>query len=153
MMRVQDVMTQRVQTVSASTAADDAWTLMRMKRIHHLVVTDGPEIAGIISDHDLGGRAGAAVRRDHTVGDLMTTPVITVEPDLPVRKAANLLRGKSIGCLVVSGSVGKVAGIVTTADLLELLGRGVERPVAVQKRWTLKHRAPHRKRHLATGVW
>lgn len=152
-MRVQDVMTHRVQTVSASTAADDAWALMRLKRIHHLVVTEGNGIVGVVSDQDLGGRSGASVRNGRRVSDLMTTRVITVEPELTVRKAANLLRGHLIGCLVVTTPTGTVAGIVTTADLLDLLGRGTERPAPTATRHTLSHRAPHRKRHQATGAW
>ena len=151
-MRVQDVMTQRVKTVSAATTADEAWALMRMKRIHHLVVTEGRDIVGVISDRDMGGRQGAVVREKRLVSELMTERVVTIEPDMPVRKAANLLRGRSIGCLVVA-EAGRVTGIITTADLLELLGRGAERPIATTTRRTLNHRAPHRKRHQSTGAW
>jgi acetoin utilization protein AcuB len=145
-------MTEGVLTVSAGTSAEEAWDLMRMKGIHHLAVVDGRTIAGIISDRDMGGRQGAVVRRNRTVGELMTTRVVTVPPTTPVRKAANLLRGRSIGCLIVTRN-GRVRGIVTTADLLELLGGGVERPVETPRRWTLNHRAPHRKQHRAMGVW
>lgn len=151
-MRVQDVMTERVKTVSAATTADQAWTLMRTNGIRHLVVMEGRDIVGVISDRDMGGRQGAAVRQAHSVSDLMTEHVVTAEPDMPVRKAANLLRGRSIGCLVVTRG-GRVVGIVTAADMLELLGRGVVQPTAATTRWTLKHRAPHRKRHQAAGVW
>ena len=56
-----------------------------------------------------------------------------------VREAANLLRGRSIGCLPVFDG-DQLAGIVTTSDLLELIGRGVERPVAESTRWTLGRR-------------
>ena len=38
-MRVQDVMSEGVKTVSPTTAAEDAWNMMRLNRIHHLVVT------------------------------------------------------------------------------------------------------------------
>ena len=41
-------------------------------------------------------------------------------------------------------------GIVTTTDLLDLIGRGVERPVAHAKRWTLKHRGPRRRGPVRT---
>jgi CBS domain-containing protein len=75
-----------------------------------------------------------------------------VSPTTTVRKAANLMRGRSIGCLVVTKR-DRIVGIVTVADLLELVGRGADRPVASTTRWTLKHRAPHRKRHRAAGVW
>jgi CBS domain-containing protein len=125
---------------------------MRMKRIHHLVVTEGPEIVGVISDRDMGGRHGVSVRNTRRVSELMTGRVVTAEPTTPVRKAANLLRGKSIGCLVITDR-GRIVGIVTAADLLELLGRGVERPIAVNERRTISHRAPHRKRHQAAGAW
>jgi CBS domain-containing protein len=152
MMRVQDVMTEGVQTVSPGTPADDAWNLMRTKGIHHLVVTQGHRVVGVLSDRDAGGLRGPSVRRNRTVGELMTGRVVTVPPTTPVRKAANLMRGQSIGCLVVTDST-RVVGIVTVSDLLELLGQGADRGVISTTRWTLKHRAPHRKRHQAAGVW
>ena len=151
-MRVQDVMTEDVQTIAPGNAAEDAWELMRRHSFHHVVVTRGSSVVGILSDRDGGGRRGASLRRNRTVEELMTPHVVTVEPTTTVRKAANLMRGRSIGCVVVTDR-GRVVGIVTVADLLEILGRGGDRPVTVAKRWTLKHRAPHRKRHTATGVW
>lgn len=151
-MRVQDVMTERVQTVSPSTSAAEAWNLMRLAGIHHLVVLDGRDVVGVLSDGDLGGGHGDAVRRNRTAGDLMSTRVVIVPGTTTLRRAANLMRGHSIGCLVVVDHH-VVAGIVTTADLLELIGRGVERPVAATTRWTLRHRTPHRRQHRAAGVW
>lgn len=151
-MRVQDVMTEDVQTISPASAAEDAWALMRRGGFHHVVVARGSQVEGVLSDRDAGGRLGTSVRRGHTVAELMTKPVVTVGPTTTVRKAANLMRGRSIGCVVVTDRK-RVVGIVTVADLLELLGRGADRSVTETKRWTLKHRAPHRKGHAATGVW
>lgn len=151
-MRVQDVMTRGVKTVPATATADEAWTLMRTKGIHHLVVMAGREMAGVISDRDMGGRGGAAVRNGRLVRELMTEGAITIEPEASVRKAANLLRGRTIGCLVVTDR-GRIVGIITTADLLDLIGHGAERSVPETHRWTLSHRVPHRKRHQAAGAW
>ena len=151
-MRVQDVMTPDVRTIGATAAAEEAWQSMRLHRIHHLVVTEGRRIAGIVSDRDIGGAAGAAVRKNRRVGDLMTRPAVTVPATTTVRAAANLMRGRSIGCLVV-GSASRAEGIITVADLLELIGRGIDRPVASTTRWTLKHRVPHRRRARPGGVW
>ena len=147
-MRVQEVMTEGVKTIAPTAAAEDAWALMRLHGIHHLVVTKGSRVVGILSDRDAGGRRGAALRADKTVADLMTESVITVEPTMTVRQAANLMRGRSIGCLVVRGP-GRVSGIVTVSDLLELVGRGLDRGVVTTKRWTLKHRGP---KHKARAV-
>jgi acetoin utilization protein AcuB len=152
-MRLRDVMTERVKTVPAAATADEAWALMRTHRIHHLIVTEGREIVGVVSDRDLGGRQGASVRGHRLVAELMTEHVVTADPDMTVKKAANLMRGRSIGCLAVTTPSANILGIVTTADLLDLLGRGAERPVATNLRWPLRHRVPHRKQALAAGVW
>jgi CBS domain-containing protein len=151
-MRVQDVMTTEVRTISPTSPAEDAWELMRRGGFHHVVVSRGSRVAGILSDRDAGGRQGTSVRRNRTVEELMTKSVVTVTPTTTIRRAANLMRGRSIGCVVVTDR-GRVAGIVTVADLLELLGRGGDRPAAQVRRRTLNHRTPHRHRNSATGVW
>ena len=151
-MRVQDVMTKGVKTVAPTAIAEDAWNVMRLNRIHHLVVTKANRVVGVLSDRDAGGRLGAAVRENLTVGDLMTAPAVTVEPTTTVRQAANVMRGRSIGCLVVVES-GRATGIVTVSDLLELVGRGIDRGAATATRRALNHRAPHRKSHGVVGAW
>jgi len=151
-MRVQDVMTKGVQTVSPAATAEAAWALMRQKGIHHLVVTRGREIAGILSDRDIGGRKGAALRRGQLVADLMTEPAVTAAPTMTVRQAANVMRGRTIGCLVVANG-GRPVGIVTASDLLTLIGQGLDRQAATSKRWTERHRVPHRKTAVPSGVW
>jgi CIC family chloride channel protein len=153
-MRVADVMTRHLQTVSADASADDAWNLMRTQSVHHLVVTDGRRTVGILSDRDAGGTRGASLRKNRTVRDLMTPDVVTVPPTTTIRKAANVMRGQSIGCLLVAERT-RMLGIVTVSDLLELLGRGMERtvaPPAVPRR-LLQHRAPHRKQHRGGAAW
>jgi acetoin utilization protein AcuB len=151
-MRVQDVMTKDVETISPAQSAAWAWNRMRTRGIHHLVITEGAEIVGVLSDRDMGGRNGGSVRNDRLVSELMTDRVVTISPTVTVRRAANLMRGRSIGCLVVAEQ-NRPVGIVTVADLLSLIGRGIERPVATTQRTSLNHRVPHRKRSRSTGVW
>lgn len=150
-MRVQELMTDDVRTVQPSTPAGEAWEYMRSKRIHHLVVTNGGAIVGLLSDRDAGGLAGRAVRDGRTVADLMTRNVVTIERTDTVRRAASLMRGHAIGCLPVTRGR-KLVGIVTTADLLELLGRGVDRPTRPE-RHQLNYRVPHRRKTRSGGVW
>jgi CBS domain-containing protein len=150
-MRVSELMTTRVHTVPAGTPASDAWELMRRKQIRHLVVVDGTAIIGLLSDRDVGGRAGASVRAGRTVDDLMTSKVVSVEPTETVRSAANLMRGRTIGCLPVVDR-GRVVGIITVSDLLRLVGRGVDRP-SPATRATTHYRVAHRKQHQAPRAW
>ena len=150
-MRVFEVMTEGVQTAPPTMAASEAWELMRRKRIHHLVVTENADIVGILSDRDTGSGVGATVRSQHTVGDLMTRDVVTVRATDTIRSVANVMQGRTIGCVpVVEGK--RLVGIVSVSDLLQLLGRGIERPVKPSRR-TATHRVPHRKAHRTGGSW
>jgi len=151
-MRLQDVMTAKVRTISATASADDAWNVMRVHGIHHLVVTKEDRAIGVLSDRDAGSRRGASIRATKTVGELMTAPAVTAPPAMTIRQAANVMRGRSIGCLVVIDS-GRPVGIVTVSDLLEAVGRGLERGATANARRTLNHRVPHKKVHSAVRAW
>ncbi len=151
-MRVYEIMSSHLKTVPVTAAADAAWEMMRGDRIHHLVVMEGKKVVGVFSARDAGGANGASIRDGRRVGELMSPHVVTAAKDTPLKRVANLMRGHTIGSVVVVDS-GKPIGIVTTSDLLELLGRGAIRPTPVSKRAPLNYRAPHTKRHRAFGVW
>ena len=128
-----------VRSVAPTEAAATAWEQMHVHGIRHLVVLDGRKVVGTVSVADLGGRHGEALRTGRTVRDLMTTEVVSVTPATTVREAANLMRGRSAECLpVVSG--GRLLGVLTVSDIVELVGRGAERPVTRAERMTLKSR-------------
>jgi acetoin utilization protein AcuB len=139
-MRVGDIMKRKVETISAGEPVGAAVERMRQRRIRHLVVMRGKDLAGIVSDRDLASLGPGDAR----VEDVMSAPAVSATSDTTVRKAANLLRGRSIGCLPVMED-GDLVGIVTTTDLLERIGRGTERVVSKGKRWILKGRGPRRK--------
>jgi CBS domain-containing protein len=137
-MRVYEVMSTGVETVKPDTQATEARNRMRQMKIHHLVVTKKNEIAGIVSERDLGGSKLPKVLGAKTVKDLMTTPVVTVTTRTPIRRAAALMKGRSIGALVVTSANGRVAGIVTVTDLLELMARTPEREFDKKRRMLRK---------------
>jgi CBS domain-containing protein len=106
---------------------------MRLHRIRHLVVMEGKRVVGIVSERDLGGSRGAALRTGRTVEDLMARDVATATPETTIRQAANMLRGRTIGSLPVMEEA-KLVGIVTVTDLLELVGE-VIRKASTDARW------------------
>ncbi|MCI0342504.1 MAG: CBS domain-containing protein [Planctomycetales bacterium] len=120
-MRVSDVMNRLVQTIEADATADEAWRRMRARSIRHLVVLEGTDVVGILSDRDLGSSRGAGVRRGRLVGHLMSPNVVTVAPDATLREAARLLRGRAIGCLPVFDGR-RLVGILTASDVLDAVG-------------------------------
>jgi CBS domain-containing protein len=135
-MRIKDVMTTKVEQILPSATIEHAKTLMRLGAVHHLVVVENHTVQGVITAQQV---AEAPARGSLTVGALMTRHVMTASPDLPMRKAANMLRGSAVAALPVLDH-GRLVGIVTVSDLLEVIGRGVERPVEKGKRWTLRNR-------------
>ena len=52
------------------------------------------------------------------MGDVMVTDVVTVEPDVNVRRAVRAMNDFEIGCLVVV-EAGRVVGILTERDVLK----------------------------------
>ncbi len=133
-MRVHELMSAPVISVRPDDTASAAWNRMQAHSVRHLVVFDDEHaLAGVVSAGDLGGRFGSTLRDARVVSDVMSRHVVQVAPAATVREAANLMRGNLVECLPVV-EAGKVVGIVTSLDLLVLLGHGAEKPVAVAPR-------------------
>ncbi len=151
-MRVREIMSTEVKTIQPDEPAWLALEKMRSEGIHHLVVMDGRSVVGVASTRDLAEARTGEAWKGLRVSELMAHAPVCVKPDLPVKRAANLLRGRSIGCLpVVDG--GKLVGIVTVSDLLDLVGHGLtsRRPAGSER--TTRHRAaPPIARHAATRL-
>jgi CBS-domain-containing membrane protein len=64
------------------------------------------------------GRAGAT-----TAGELMTTPVTTIDPEASVARAARCMREHRLGWLPVVEDGGRVVGVLGRSDLLRVFSR------------------------------
>ena len=122
-MRVEEIMSTDVEIISPDATAEDARNRMHLRGIHHLIVEENNEIVGVVSDRDLGGPRRVADLKGKIVRDVMAQSVATIKPENSLRDAANLFRGRSIGCLPVVHNK-KAIGIITVTDLLDLIGRG-----------------------------
>ena len=102
-MRLQDIMSTDIKTVTPSVTVATARNLMRLDGIHHLLVLDDRRVVGVVSDRDLGGRVGArrGAGAETRIAEVMSEQVVTAPADATIRQAANLMRGNGIGCLAV----------------------------------------------------
>ncbi len=58
-----------------------------------------------------------------TAADLMTHPAVTIRPDEPVRRAAELMSARKLRRLPVVDRAGRLVGILSRADVLSVFAR------------------------------
>jgi len=111
---------QDLYTVSASDTVAAALELLARYRIGALMVMDGEQLEGIVSERDcalkvtMRGRAAAEVE----VGEIMTRSVITVLPSQPLEDCMQQMTERDIRHLpVVDG--GRVVGMVSIGDVVK----------------------------------
>ncbi len=134
-MLVEDVMQTAVITITPKTSLPDAMRLVRHRGIRHLPVVEDDTLVGIVSDRDLK-QAMASPATDlesHelrylldalTVDEIMTRAVVTVGRMFPIEEAARLMVTEKISALPVTER-GRLIGIVTETDVLELFVKGM----------------------------
>ena len=120
--QVRDVMTpaNRVTTVTPDVSVRELiGTMFRERHTGYPVEVNG-EVVGLVTLED--ARAVKEVERDaYTVGDVMTTELVTVAPELDVMDALNELQDNSVGRLVVTDADGEFRGLLTRSDVMTAL--------------------------------
>jgi len=131
-MLVQHWMTRNPITIEADTPFLEARLVLKEKRIRHLPVVDRGKLIGVITDRDVKEAApsGATTLDVYElnylllkmkVRDLVKKAPITIKPTNSVEKAALLMHDHKIGCLPVVDDAGKLVGLITETDLLEVM--------------------------------
>ncbi len=122
-MSVSKIIANRDHTIVSCTPQDSvqlAAKLLADKKIGALPVMDGDGIAGIFSERDLlycVARDGADVL-GRAVGEVMTSPAITISEDTEVLNALSLMTRRRIRHLPVMDGQ-KMVGFVSIGDLVK----------------------------------
>ena len=103
----------------------EAYALMKEHGFRHVPICEGDLLLGVFSMTDVG-HLGAKVPSimQMPLHEVMSKNLITCKPSEPVSSAAATMASKKINCLLVVVDR-KLAGIVTTYDLLDALARRV----------------------------
>lgn len=122
-----DIATPIVVTANPDTTSAQAARLMREHHVGSLVVVDpasaGGKPLGILTDRDLvlAVMAEGLDPALFTVGDVMSTDLVTAGQGCDVLDAVRLLREHRLRRLIVLDDVGRVVGVAALEDLLEAL--------------------------------
>lgn len=116
---VSEAMNRSLVTVPPGASISEAVGLVRRTGAEHVLVMDEQTLVGILCACDLRG-----ARPGDRVSECMSSPVVTVRPDVRVEDAAATLCESQVGCLPVA-----VGGLILgTLSEAELTRAGVEEP-------------------------
>ena len=152
-MNAADAMTKEIVTVNSEANVLEAARLMLQHRVSGLPVVDaGGKLVGMLTEGDLLHRAETGTERRRSrwlemlvgpgrvadeythaharkVGEIMTTPVVSVTPDTPLEKVVETMEHRKIKRVaVVQG--GRMVGLVSRSDLLHGLIAASVKPAA-----------------------
>ncbi|SEH15436.1 CBS domain-containing protein [Natronorubrum sediminis] len=112
-----------VVTATPDTSIQELATTMDDESVGSVVIADGDEPVGIVTDRDLTLRVIGEGQSpdDVTAEDVMSTELCTVEHDAGFYQATELMSEHGVRRLPVTDGNGQLNGIITTDDLNELL--------------------------------
>jgi CBS domain-containing protein len=119
---VSDVMTRQVVYLPGETTLDEAAQVMRDRGIGDVVVTQGPTMAGMVTDRDIVVRAIAEnlSPRTTTLESIATKEMIMVEQTATVEEAVQAMRERGVRRLLVCDADRNLVGIISLSDLAVL---------------------------------
>ena len=137
-MLIQEYMTLDPTTVNEDTSIIDAAKLMKEMKCRRLPVLRGDELVGIVTDRDLRSAAPSqvisfdaeerslmpelhALLAKIKVGEIMSTDLISVDPEQTIVTAAVLMLKHRISGLPVVDAKDGFVGIITQGDIFKVL--------------------------------
>jgi CBS domain-containing protein len=126
-MKVERICQQDIVTVHPDMLIPEAAHRMTAHSVGCVVVVREGALHGILTDRDIvvrGVRTELDLART-TVGELMSRPLVTIDPDADVADAIALMAGKGIRRLPVVDADGDLVGVLSLDDLAAVVGNHV----------------------------
>ena len=123
MSKVSDILGDKdpnVLSIEAGASVFEAVQEMVGANVGSLLVTDGGEIVGIVTERDYLRRVTLEGRtdKDTAVGEIMTAPLVVVTPDTDIDECMAIMTDRRIRHLPVVRD-GDVVGVVSIGDLVK----------------------------------
>lgn len=113
-----------VVSINSSSTVSDAAKMMKDSNIGCIIVTENNTAIGILTERDLVRKVIALQKPLSTsVKDIMSTPLIMIDPEQSLWELAELMKQKQIHKVPVVEH-GKLVGIITATDLTRVCSLG-----------------------------
>jgi len=117
-MKISEVMTTEVETISADQTAREAAAFMLRADAGSIPVCEGDRVVGMITDRDIAVRGVAEGRGPDTpVSELMSDGIICAREDDDVQEVAQRMSEEQVRRLPVLDADDRLCGIVSLGDL------------------------------------
>jgi acetoin utilization protein AcuB len=124
---VADLMSQPVLTVEVGESLWDAWQLLFVSGLRHLVVLDGDGSSlGVLSDRNILAEVPATAEHlsRRRVGDVLAlVPLVSVLPGDAPLVAARVMATNAVEAVPVLDDSGRLVGVLTESDIVRWLVR------------------------------
>jgi len=125
-MTISDVMTKSVVSIDAAMTINEAAKMMEDAKVGAVIVMENNKPVGIVTDRDFAVKVAAHAYQISTpVKQIMSSPLVSINSDQTVRAASDLMHDRQVRKLPVIED-GKVVGIITATDIVNLLAVCVE---------------------------
>ena len=140
-MKAEDVMAREVVTLEEDVSAKKAAEIMAQEGVSAIIVTSEGKAKGILTERDILKRIVAEDKdsRKTKVKEIMSSPLVTIEPSTDLEKAAHLMFEKKIKNLPVIHE-NRLIGLISLQDIcklqpeiLRILRQAMETPKNLQK--------------------
>ncbi|MCC6028890.1 MAG: CBS domain-containing protein [Candidatus Korarchaeum sp.] len=122
--KVSEVMNRNLITMRPDGTVYEAAKLMKENNIGSVVIMEGSELKGIVTERDLITRyiAVGDGRRpeDVKVSEIMTKDPVTIRDNTDIDEAARIMIERNIRRLIVVNYDGRVVGIISSRDILKV---------------------------------
>jgi CBS domain-containing protein len=125
--RIADVMTPAALTDRPDDSLVSAAQKMREQQTGSLLVTDGEQLLGIVTERDVLRAVAEEVPLDTPISEVMSKDLVTAEPGMSLRDAARIMTERWIRHLPVLEG-GRLVGIVSQRDLAGVLAGALNEP-------------------------
>ncbi len=146
-MNVIEIMTKAVHTIHPDQSLKECADTLKKHRVNGLIVVEGEHVVGVVTKADIfksilptysdiidDERHIASFEYieerahrlyDMKVGDIMGTPVISVNHETSIVKAGSLMILRRVKQLPVMDN-GKLSGIITLTDIIDYIAKGMK---------------------------